>query len=367
MLFGSIKSAGPPIAVDFGVSRLKVLQIAPRTEGGPPAIIAAASRSTPPELLDLPGPRLEHQSKALGEILRTGGFRGRRAVCSVSSLYTVVQHLQIVKQEGKPSEPQVLEELRGITGREPEQFILRHHEVGEVTRGGTKRTEIICLAMPREVVIAHMKALKACRLDAAGIHAEHTALVKGLNAIAGSAGHGDSTILVIDIGGGATKIAVSHKGALKMAKVLPVGGKMLHGVEPRPAAADPPSGRKALRAQLEALEAEVESTVAVMDAPAPIVPAALDALADEVAQCMRYYQALFPDRKIERAVFVGGESANVDVCKRIARSLGVPAQVADPLNAVPRDPGARLDGVGLSSPTPEWAVALGLTSLPTEA
>jgi hypothetical protein len=35
--------------------------------------------------------------------------------------------------------------------------------------------------------------------------------------------------------------------------------------------------------------------------------------------------------------------------------------------ALARDPAVRLDGVSLDTPTPEWALALGLCSLPTEA
>jgi Tfp pilus assembly PilM family ATPase len=331
-------------------------------------LLAAAARDTPPELFDTPGARLEHQARALHELMKSGRFRGKRAVCTVSAAHTIVQHIQITKQEGRPIDPLVHEELSKVTGRDASQFILRHTEVGEVTRGGAKRTEVICLAMPREAVISHMKALNHARLEAVGIHAEHTALVKSLESLGVAP---DSAQVLIDLGSGTTKVAVSCAGLLRLAKVLSIGGRQFFRVEAK--APPPPANSKlALRAQLEAL-ADSKAGTAVLEAP-PAAPAqaaldtaAVDALADEIAQCVRYYHALTPDKKIERAIFIGGDAARPEICKRIARALGVPAQVGDPMNALARDPALRLDGVSLDTPTPEWALALGLSSLPTEA
>lgn len=370
MLFSSFKQQPPPIAVDFGVARLKVLQLSPGEADKPAGIIAAAARSTPAELIDQPGARLEYQAKALGDLLRSGGFKGKRAVCSVSAPHTVVQHMQVTKQEGKPLEPLVNEELRKLTSRDASQFILRHTEVCEVTRGGAKRTEVICLAMPREIVIAHMKALNYARLDAVGIHAEHTALVKALGQIAGTGSGASGAQLLVDLGAGSTKLAVAAKGSLRLAKVLSIGGRQLYRVEEKAAA--PACAKSALRAQLAALESDEPGGVAVVEKPAEAPVAALhaasaDALSDEIQQCVRYYHALAPDNRIERAVFVGGESAKPELCKRLAKGLGAPAQVADVLSILPRESGARFDGLTPDTATPEWAVALGLCLLPTEA
>jgi Tfp pilus assembly PilM family ATPase len=370
MLFGSLKSGGPPIAVDFGASCLKVLQISASEDGRPAAVLGAAMRATPPELLDTPGPRLEHQARALAEILKNGSFRGKRAVCSVSAMHMFVQHLQVAKAEGRQLEAGVHDELRLHTGREPSQFILRYQELCEVNRPGGKRTEVICLAMPREAALAHMKALRSCRLEPAGIHAEHMALSKGLERLVRPTGLDQGSILLIDLGAGTTKVAVSAKGVLSLAKVLPIGARQLYCPPPKDTNAES-NAKKALRAQLQALE-EGDSSVATLEAPAAagpiaIVPGAAETLADEIAQCVRYHQALFPDRKIERAVFVGGEAARTDLCKQIARAIGVQAHVADPLNSLPKDPSAKFDGVDPSAPAPAWAVALGLCSLPTEA
>lgn len=373
MLFGSFKPAQPPIAVDFGTSALKVMQTQPAADGKPETLLALAATPTPPELLEKPAKRLEFQSKALSEILRGGPFKGKRAVCAVSASHTIVQHMQLVRENAKSLSAQVGDEVRTITSREPSSFILRHTEICEVTRSGTKRAEVICIAMPREAVIAHMKALDACRLEAVGIHAEHTALIKAVEKLAGSAS--SSPTCFIDIGSNTTRVGVTLNGALRQAKVIPMGARNLYqstaaSAEPQAKGQPVDSARRALRAQLQALEAE-SAAVATLEQPAreqagAIIPGAIESLSDEIAQCIRYYQALFPEQKVERAIFAGGEATKLDVCKKIARALAVSSQIADPIGSLERSPTLNTDAVDCI-PSPAWAVPLGLCNLPIEA
>ncbi|MDX2115422.1 MAG: hypothetical protein SFZ24_07345 [Planctomycetota bacterium] len=373
MLFSARKSGAGPIAVDFGVAQLKVLQLSSPADGSKPQVIAAFARPTPPELANSPSQRLDHQSQQLTEILKSGSFKGRRAVCSVSSAYTFVQHVQVVRGDARSLEPAVAGEVRTLTGREPTQFIVRHAEVCDVARGGAKKTEVICFAMPREAVLAHLHALRRCKLDAVGVHCEHLAMVRGVERFAKT---GEAPTLIVDLGYATTKIAVTHGTALRLAKTLPVGGRDLlrkeSGAGDEGASASA-SERRGLRAQLQAIESAMSDTGTALAVAAPPVaaasidPAALEALADEIAQCVRYHGALFPDKKLERALFVGGEAARLDVCKRLARAAGAPAQVADPLAALGREAGARTDGIAPGKPSPGWAVALGLGFLPVES
>ncbi|MFZ4575444.1 MAG: hypothetical protein ACOYN0_13675, partial [Phycisphaerales bacterium] len=76
---GQVRHA-PPIAIDFGVSGLKVLQL---EAGEQPKLVAAAYMATPDELLKDNVKRLEHQLKALPKLVKQGGFKGKRAVCTI--------------------------------------------------------------------------------------------------------------------------------------------------------------------------------------------------------------------------------------------------------------------------------------------
>lgn len=350
MGLGFMKSVPAPIAVDFGVARLKVLQVQPGAAGELPTLVGLAWRDVPAELSERPAERLGWQAEALAEMLRGGSFKGKRAVCAISSVHAIAQHVQVTRDGNKPIDGAVAEELRTMTGREPSTLITRHMEVAEVSRGGAKRSEVICFAIPRDAVIAHMRALKACKLEAVGVHAEHLALVRSMDRLhaAGKDATGSAT-LIVDLGYAATKVTVSHGRDLVLAKTIAVGGKQIGSAQPAAASAGAGGG------------------VAVAEPAAkPTTNAELEILADEIAQCVRYHAALAPDRKVDRLVFVGGEALRTDACRTIARVVRVPAQVADPLAALARAPGFKADPGEPSGPAPQWAVALGLCALPTD-
>ena len=85
-----------------------------------------------------------------------------------------------------------------------------------------------------------------------------------------------------------------------------------------------------------------------------------DCLLDELTLCVRYHQTLFPDRAVEKLVFLGGESRHVGLCQKIAQSLRIGAQLGDPLARLVRGNGDPGPGVDLRQPQPGWAVPVGL-------
>ncbi|MCC6833272.1 MAG: hypothetical protein IT200_18205 [Thermoleophilia bacterium] len=92
----------------------------------------------------------------------------------------------------------------------------------------------------------------------------------------------------------------------------------------------------------------------------------MEILTDEIWMCLRYHASLYPSRKIDRAVFVGGEARHKPLCQHIARSLRIPSQVADPMARVARSGGGSPIGVDLCQAQPGWTVPLGLCLCPTD-
>jgi hypothetical protein len=107
------------------------------------------------------------------------------------------------------------------------------------------------------------------------------------------------------------------------------------------------------------------ATATVAEAPPQVAAAA--ACRDEVANlarellfCARYYQSLFPDRPVERIVFLGGEAHHRAVCQQIARELRLPAMLGDPMLRMHRThEGVECGDLAAGVPAPEWAVAFG--------
>jgi type IV pilus assembly protein PilM len=96
-------------------------------------------------------------------------------------------------------------------------------------------------------------------------------------------------------------------------------------------------------------------------AMAAIVGDALDCLIDELQMCVRYHNSRFPERNIEKLVFLGGEARNTPACQKIARTLRIGAQLGDPLARMVRVSQAHAPhGVDMRQPQPGWAVTMGL-------
>ena len=82
--------------------------------------------------------------------------------------------------------------------------------------------------------------------------------------------------------------------------------------------------------------------------------------------CLRYHQGLFPERSVNRCIFVGGEARQVWLCQQVMKGLDLPAQLGDPLMRTTRDKNVTTPGVSFDEPQPGWAVAYGLCSAPTD-
>jgi Tfp pilus assembly PilM family ATPase len=92
----------------------------------------------------------------------------------------------------------------------------------------------------------------------------------------------------------------------------------------------------------------------------------LEILTDEISMCLRYHESIFPERRVDRAIFIGGEARHIGLCQHIARTLRLPAQVADPMAGIARTGSEPTAGVDFRQGQPGWALALGLCLSPTD-
>lgn len=90
--------------------------------------------------------------------------------------------------------------------------------------------------------------------------------------------------------------------------------------------------------------------------------APLARLVEELALCRRYHEATFPNRPVDRLVFVGGEARHRWLCQSVARELGIAAQVGDPMARISRAGSVGMEcGMDRRLPQPAWAIAIGLS------
>ncbi|HRQ73225.1 MAG TPA: pilus assembly protein PilM [Phycisphaerales bacterium] len=397
---GLVKQPGPPVAVDFGTASLKVLQIAP---GETPLLVAAACLPTPEGLLDDPRKRLEFQTDQLPGLIRSAGIRAKRAVCAIPSSHTFCKHAQFARSDDAPLSSMVELMLAEQLGRDPSRLVYRCYEVPGAERVAGGKCEVICLATGREVVNRLMHALKSAKLEPVGMHAEFTALLRAFDYVTRRAEDKSRATLYLDVGCGGTRAVIAHGRELVFTRVINAGGLLLDrsvaeqmgcpleraraarlsmndlvspAARPRPEPAA--VGASSLGGGVAVEDDRRERAIAPGLTPSldeqPDAPASprgvslseqVEILTDEVGLCLRYHESLF-GRRIDNAVFVGGEARHRGLCQHVARALRVPAQVADPLARLARTGEERVLGVDLSQPQPGWAVALGLCLSPTD-
>lgn len=388
-----LAALGLPIAVDFGSSALKVLQV---TSPESPGLVAAAMVPTPEPLLSDPNERLEFQIEALARVLKGTGFRGRRVVCGVPSGQTACKPLKLQNASGSNVHALIRAAIPTQLGCDPGAVVYRHVEVSAAGKSAGK-SEVILFATARDLVERLMRAVKAARFEPVGIHNEFAATVYSLGPPAPGEADGGAT-LYLDVGAGFTRAMIAHGRSLVFAKTIEVGGRHLDalaaeqlkvGLEEARSrrqamtALVPPAAAESGQAGMALLAAGMAQGGALPDravAAETLGPAArglyredepdlreqLEILTDEVSMCLRYHESACPEKKVDRVVFLGGESRHVALCQHVARAIRLPAQLADPLARVARSGDEPCIGVDLSGNQPGWALALGLCLGPTD-
>jgi Tfp pilus assembly PilM family ATPase len=417
---GLVPGNAPPLGVDFGTGSLKVLQLGP---GSPACVMAAVELPTPDAVVGDSTKRFEWQLEQLPMLLKDAGIRARRAVFAIPSAQTFCKSLRLQVPSGASLEQVVQSSVAGQLQVDPAALCCRTIVVRPAdVPGANGEAEVIALATSMGVIGRLMDAASACRLRLAGIYPETIAIVRAFDHITRRAEDADLTSLYLDLGSGATKLAIAHGKDLVFAKAISLGGRALDALVARqgrytlqeahearlrlkrlvrgpsspqsvpapttgvPAidaamaaerraalarsAADPELRAQAVEERrvsatpggcLSIQDAEEDEAQSRIDLSEPLA-----ALTEEIMLCLRYYEQVFPGRQIGRAVFVGGESRQLLLCQHIARTLRLPASVGDPLarfgrpDRVENRPLGQARRVDLDQPQPGWAVATGL-------
>lgn len=386
-----------PIAIDFGVAGLKLLQ----TQGtDPPALVAAAYLPTPEPLLDDDNKRLDFQTQNLPKLIREGGFKGKRAVCAIPAFQTFCKNLQFPRTDGVSTQAMVDAAIPTQFNRDPSQLVYR---TIDVSVAGAGKCEVIVVAAMRELIDRLMRAITAAKLQPVGMHSEFAATLRAFDYVNRREGDIAQTTLYLDVGCAATKIMIAHGKEMSFARVVNVGGRHLDDLAADQLACMREQARRLrLALSADAPQEAIAITMARSDAPpatpvggvaserrnaaipagftpevrqqapVPVAPAEadlselLETLTDEVQMCVRYHASQFPTRKVDRVLFVGGEARHRGLCQHIAKALRLPAQAADPMARVARSGKEPAYGIDLKQPQPGWAVALGLCLSPTD-
>ncbi|MBX3378572.1 MAG: pilus assembly protein PilM [Phycisphaeraceae bacterium] len=364
---GLMKQLSPAIGVDFGVSSLKLIQV----QSGPvPTLIAAAMVDTPDEFGDDHARRLDFQLAQLPQLIRKGGFRGKRVICSLPSWQLFCKHLQVQRIDGVPMHQVVGAAVGQQIGCDPGALVLRHREV---SAAGSAKVEVIVNAAARSSVQHMVNTMRKSGLEPVGMHSEFAAAMKAFE-IAGG-GDQEGVALYLDFGAHTTKAMIGHGKSIVFERVIEVGGRQLDRAvakQLRCPLAEARRSRLALERMMpEAAPAEGMALLKGADTPVESdsevnLREPLEILADEIRMGLRYHDGLFPGKRIDQAIFLGGESRQQAFSRAVAMFLGINTKLADPLAKVARTGTEPSQGVDLKQPQPGFGVAVGLCHCPAD-
>jgi type IV pilus assembly protein PilM len=395
-----------PIGVDFGSDCLRLAQT--ELVGGEWRLTAAASADVPPHVRNEPHARFAFFGETVRELITRNNFRGRRVTLCLPASMMYIQHVRLPKMDDEATKKALAWELRGKIPFDPALAVLRHIVAGEIYHDSEPKNEIIVMAARRDMVELMLAAATKARLDVTGMNVEPRALVDCFSRIHRRKTDTETATMFADIGNVATRAVITHRGQIRFARVIPIGGEHLtravadamhitheearvlrfnHAATAAPEA--PPATVRQV-APPAATESEgssfaflglapppggtAEKTV-VVEAP-PITKPRLASettietatrepiarLIEELSLGRRYYEATFANAPVQRLVFVGGEANQRDMCQHVAKELGVAAQVGDPLVRMGKFADAGVEtGIDRRKQQPGWAVAIGLS------
>ena len=345
-----------PIGLDLGSSAIKLAQL--RNSGDVTELLAAGcvevSRDLHRQNLTR---RFESSGDAIRKLVKANPFKGRQCIVSLPTEFAFVHHLRIPKLPAKEIPGSLQFELQGKLPFSVEDAVIRYVIAGDVFNDGEPRQEIIVVAASRDTIDSYIRMINRAGLEVVGMNIEACAVVECFARLFRRDSDAARTILYVDIGSATTQVALSHGNKLVFARNLMIGGDQLDQ-----AVADglkiPIEHARLLRRDPQNAHqdsAAVGELYHLMERP-------LGNLAEELIQCLHYYESVFRNQAVERAIFVGGQAYDKRLCQSLAQRLNLPAQVGDPLMRIKRIEGAGLPiGLDRREPQPDWAVAVGLS------
>lgn len=211
-----------PIAIDFGSSSVKVLQTG---LGDHPNLLAAAELPKPSSEAGVGDAEdFEYLAIELPRLLRNGGFKGRNVIFAVPNQTTIIQHLQLGQLEGMKQEVAVKTQLQMQMNIAPQNTVVRSIDVTDIHRDGQSKRELICIAIPRDIVMQYVGLLESMRMQVLDVQTGVQSMVRAFDHIHRRAGDENLTTMYIDIGWCNTSVAIAHGKAITFARSMQFGG-----------------------------------------------------------------------------------------------------------------------------------------------
>ncbi len=362
-----------PIGLDIGHHSIKMIQLA--TNDGQISVIAADKVRIDPGVNGDGQEKRDFIVSAIKQMLERGGFRGRDVISCLPNERLKITSLRLVEADSAEIEQSLKKEASQRFGMDPDKDVINYMLAGSVRQGDDVKNELILFAADNETIKSHIEMLEEAQLRPAAIDTVPCALFRSFERTLRRQEDRENTVVFVDMGSQFTTVVFGRGGEVSFVKQIPIGGEKFN----REIAAklaisikETETLRKALRAERCLSAAQFDSTEQAggnkqLDATTrqvmvDVISTIAEELAREISLCFRYYTVTFRGRRVERAVFAGGEAYESILINILKRQLSVEVEAAQPLKGF--DLSSEKENINFDSDRRgllcEWAIAVGL-------
>ena len=331
--------------------------------GGGTKVIAADKIAIDTELNEDNEEKRKFIISAIRKSLDEGNFHGKKVISCMPSDKLKITSIRLPEMENDQIEDTLKKEVNDRFGLDADKDMINYIVDGNIQQGNETKNELILFAADNETVSNHIALLEEAKLRPVAIDTIPCALFRSFERLLRRQEDKNITAVFVDIGNKYTTVVFDREGEISFIKQIPIGGYRFNseiaaklGISIKEA--------ELLRKRLQddqkrtaVKESGIDESIkqVVVDS----VEIVSEELAKEISLCLRYYTVTFRGKRVEQAIFAGGEAYENVLLNVLRRQLAVNVQVAKPLRGFDiSDVEFGSDKRGLLC---EWAVAVGLS------
>lgn len=367
-----------PIGLDIGHDSIKMIQLT--ASGGRIGVLAADKVKIDSGLNNDTEQRRDFVVSAVEQMLDKGGFRGKGVVSCLANDELKITSLRLPQTDDDKTQMALEKEVSQRFGLDPDKDTIKYMLAGNVKQADEVKNELILFATDSDTIKNHIGLLEQVQLRPVAIDTIPCALFRSFNRSLRRQEDMENTVVFMDVGSHFTTVVFGRGEQICFIKQIPIGGEKFNleiasklGVTVEEAEILRRKLRKERAVSSTAGSGELQNEQANFDdgqwldaSMRQVVVDALTSVSEELAKeislCFRYYTVTFRGKRVERAVFAGGQAYENILLNVLKRQLTVDIELAQPLRGFDMSQQASVhfdsDRRGLLC---EWAVAVGLS------
>jgi Tfp pilus assembly PilM family ATPase len=290
---------------------VKIVQVANSNGSSGVKLISGSSKNRPGNIEPGSSDWQRWAIETLHELVANGNFKGKDVIAAIPSGEVFIDHMKMPRTKGGKVEDAVISAIKPKLPYDPDGAMIKYTQ--------TVDDNIMVTAVERKKIDVHLAIYEKADLRLKSIAIWPSALTNSYVKFFGRRKTDiDSIVMLLDIETNWTNFVICRHKNLLFAHSIPIGARQIEDEE------------------------------------------AASKLVFEIAGFRHHFSSMYKQAKIERLIFLSGQTVDKEICTTMAKKLEIPAQIGDCLAAVEIDDpyNAGIDRRGCQF---SWATAFGLS------